>query len=95
MGVRENKVEKYLDMRFTRIGGTTRKYKSPGHDGVSDRLCMLPHGRIWFVEVKTLDGTESSAQERERMRMAKMGFHTWVAYGEAGVDALMDMIING
>jgi len=42
MGVRENKVEKYLDEQVKNIGGITRKWISPGHDGVPDRIVITP-----------------------------------------------------
>jgi len=38
MGVRENKVEKYLDTEVKKNGGITRKWVSPGRDGVTDRI---------------------------------------------------------
>lgn len=42
MGVRENKVEKYLDEKIKAIGGITRKWVSPGRDGVPDRVVLVP-----------------------------------------------------
>lgn len=42
MGTRENKVEKVLDEQFKKLGGITRKWVSPGVDGVPDRICILP-----------------------------------------------------
>lgn len=42
MGVRERKIEKYLDMLVTGKGGITRKWISPGHDGVPDRIVIMP-----------------------------------------------------
>jgi len=41
MGVRENKVEKYLDKEVSKIGGITRKWVCPGRDGVPDRICFI------------------------------------------------------
>ncbi len=38
MGVIENKVEKYLDDGVKQLGGITRKWGSPGVDGVPDRI---------------------------------------------------------
>ena len=42
MGNRENKVEKYLDEQVTLLGGLTRKWVSPGVDGVPDRIAVIP-----------------------------------------------------
>lgn len=42
MGVRERKVENYLDEQVTSSGGLTRKWVSPGRDGVTDRIVFAP-----------------------------------------------------
>lgn len=85
MGVRENKVEKYLDKQITALGGLTRKWVSPGRDGVPDRICIVK-GRVWFVEVKTVDGKCSPVQLREHVRLRDAGADVRVVYGEQGVD---------
>lgn len=85
MGVRENKVEMYLDSEVQKIGGITRKWVSPGRDGVTDRIVII-EGRVWFVEVKTLDGKLSEAQTREHARLRQAGAVVWCVYGGAGVD---------
>lgn len=86
MGVRENKVETYLDDEVTNLGGVTRKWVCPGHDGVTDRIVVY-EGRVIFVEVKTIDGVLSSAQEREHKRLLAVGAQVDTIYGEEGVDA--------
>jgi len=42
MGVRERRVENYLDDEVTKLGGITRKWISPGRDGVPDRIVINP-----------------------------------------------------
>lgn len=88
MGARENKVEKYLDKEFTKRGGLTRKWVSPGRAGVPDRICIL-NGNVWFVEVKTVAGRLSIAQQREILRLSEAGAKVHTVYGEEGVDKLM------
>lgn len=51
MGVRENKVEKYLDKQITELGGLTRKWTSPGRDGVPDRICIVPVKVAHMIEL--------------------------------------------
>jgi len=103
MGVRENKVEKYLDTRFTELGGATRKWVSPGVDGVPDQICFLPynnlvryveHDEVYFVEVKTFDGVLSERQDREQTALRNVGADVTTVYGERGVDKFIDYIIN-
>lgn len=95
MGVRERKVENYLDDQVKLLlGGVTRKYVSPQHDGVADRLVFLPGGLLWLVEVKTVDGKESEVQQRERTRMTELGFRATIVYGEQQVDELIAEMIK-
>lgn len=85
MGVRENKVETYLDKEVTALGGLTRKWVSPGRDGVPDRIVFISN-IVWFVEVKTVDGVMSTAQKREHQRLMGRGARVTTVYGNAGVD---------
>lgn len=88
MGKRENKVETYLDSEVCKRGGLTRKWASPGHVGVLDRVVVLD-GLVVFVEVKTADGGLSSQQKREIERFQRAGAIARVVYGKKQVDALM------
>jgi hypothetical protein len=90
MGVRERKVEKYLDKEVKKLGGITRKWVSPGRDGVPDRIVVLHD--IWFVEVKTVDGELSDEQIREHDRLRAVGAKVCTVYGEAGVDDFINMV---
>lgn len=85
MGVRENKVEKYLNDEIVNIGGITRKWVSPGRDGVPDRIVFF-NNAVWLVEVKTIDGVLSPAQKREHKRLIDVGALVHTVYGHEGVD---------
>lgn len=92
MGVRENKVETYLKTQFKELGGITRKWKSPGVDGVPDQICIL-NGEFYLVEVKTTDGPLSTPQEREHTRLRKHGVTVTTVYSFTGVsDFIADII---
>lgn len=90
MGARENKVEKYLDEQVKSIGGVTRKWVSPGHDGVMDRICFL--NPEWFVEVKTWDGVQEDHQLREAMKLIEHGARVAIVYGNSGVDEFIKWV---
>lgn len=85
MGVRERKVEHYLDEQVTSHGGLTRKWVSPGRDGVPDRI-VIYQGNVYFVEVKTVDGELSKNQEREHKRLTKVGGQVYTLYGHDEID---------
>lgn len=88
MGARENKVEKYLDSEVKKLGGLTRKWVSPGRDGVPDRI-VVTRDIVCFVEVKTIDGELTSVQVREHKRLIDTGGRVFTVYGEPGVDEFM------
>lgn len=93
MGVRENRVETYLDDEIKKIGGITRKFISPGRDGVPDRI-IIYKGKVFFVEIKTTDGVESGTQRRERIRLTEAGASVHVVYGNDGVDLWIGVFLN-
>ena len=94
MGVRENKVERYLKKQITKIGGVARKWVSPGQDGVPDQIVIL-RGVVWLVEVKTVDGVRSPVQKREHKRLRDAGANVTATYGDAGVDKFIEELKRG
>ena len=50
--MREVKVESALRDAVRAEGGLCLKFRSPGNDGVPDRICLFPGGRAAFVETK-------------------------------------------
>ena len=62
MQILESDIERYLVRRVKDAGGRAYKFVSPTNRGVSDRLIVLPGGRVWFVEVKKIGGRLSPLQ---------------------------------
>jgi len=89
MGTRENKVETYFKDQVKALGGMTRKWVSPGVDGVPDQIAIIK-GSVFFPEVKTSDGKLSTAQVREHGRLRKNGAMVCTVYGHKGVDQLIE-----
>lgn len=52
MASKEKLFERNLIGLVVKSGGQCLKFTSPGHRGVSDRICLLPNGVTIFVEVK-------------------------------------------
>ena len=93
MGVRENKVENYLDKEVSKIGGVTRKWVCPGRDGVPDRIVILNDG-VYFVEVKTVDGRLSKNQQREHKKLCSKGAIVFTVYGNNDVDQFIKVMLK-
>jgi hypothetical protein len=90
MGKRENKVEIYFNDAIETLGGFTRKWVSPGHSDVPDRIAFIPvtekNAIIFFVEVKTANEEPTDSQIREIKRLQSIGANaTWVS-GHKEVD---------
>jgi hypothetical protein len=82
---REAKVQKYFKTMVSKLGGTTRKWVSPGHDGVPDQI-MFHKGEIWFVEIKTDDGALTPVQQREHERLRACGANVITLFGNKGIE---------
>jgi len=62
-GVRENIVEEELVRRVRAIGGIAEKTTVIGRRGFFDRVVVLPHGIVSFVEVKKPKGGRLSKHQ--------------------------------
>ena len=49
----EKFIERYLCSEVESRGGLALKYSNQGAMGYPDRLCLLPGGRVFWVEVKS------------------------------------------
>lgn len=96
MAIEERRVENYLTSEVKKVGGDTRKWVSPGRDGVPDRIVFFPsdigtgYAHQVYVEVKTSHGKLSDVQQREHARLRALGAYVTTVYGVNGVDAFMD-----
>jgi len=48
----EKEIECKLKSAVKNMGGIAFKFTAPGINGVPDRLVLLPHGKIAFIELK-------------------------------------------
>ncbi len=82
----EKDVERRLVKGVEALGGKAYKFVSPAHRGVADRLVVLPGGRVWFVEVKTDNGTLQQLQEMFKRDVQALGCNYACLYGAGDVD---------
>lgn len=61
----EKVTEAYLRDEIKKLGGRAYKFVSPGQTGVPDRLCILPGGKVFFVETKS-EGKKSTDKQRQQ-----------------------------
>lgn len=74
----EKQVENRFRLKVKSIGGLCLKLVTPGYVGIPDRLCLLPPGRIIFIEFKFGKGKLSVRQEAVHRVLRGLGFEVWV-----------------
>ena len=86
MPLLERDIERYLVRRAIEHGGKAYKWVSPGHVGVADRIVLLPGGKVWFVELKTVKGRLSPWQKLFAVDLRRMGMNYAVIRSKEEVD---------
>lgn len=78
--VRETTVESFLYDRVQEYGGLCIKLNALWYVGIPDRMLLLPHGRVFFVETKTKDGIVSDMQQWWHTKLRVLGFRVAVLW---------------
>jgi hypothetical protein len=91
--MRESEIERYFVKRVKEAGGLQRKFVSPGHRGVPDRI-VVHAGHVYFVELKATGEKLRPDQRREHVKLAIAGADTWVIQSKEGVDNLVSAMLR-
>lgn len=83
----EARVEKKLVSMVRKLGGRALKFESPGNAGVPDRIVMMPHGKIHFVELKAPGERPRPLQVAVHEEFEALGFKVEVIDTPEGVEA--------
>lgn len=91
----EKEIEKKLRDMVESRGGKCLKWVCPGWAGVPDRICLLPGGRLYFVETKRPRGGVLSARQKWwRRELQRLGFFYAVAWTEENIKTLELLIVT-
>lgn len=91
----EKITERYLCQQVEKkLNGTAYKFVSPQRRFVPDRLCVLPHGMHFFVEVKSEGDPPNKGQLREIKRLQNMEHPVWVAWTKRDVDLIITAVLK-
>ncbi len=85
----EADVEDELSAGMAHLGGLYFKFRPFGIIGVPDRICLLPGGRLIFVELKKPRGVVKPWQWRMHERLRELGFRVEVLFSIAQVRAFL------
>lgn len=90
--ITEAKIEQKL-VRYCKANGVyTRKFSSPAHRGVPDRVCIRD-GVVIFIELKRPGNTATTLQLHEIAELRKAGVHAFVATGFDEARVILDTFI--
>ena len=90
--MREREIERKLVSVVKSRGGICPKFVSPGFDGMPDRVVLLPHGKIGFVEVKRPGEQPRPLQTARHRILRKLGFLVFVLDREEKIGGMIDEI---
>lgn len=91
----ESIIEKRLKKEIEKIGGKALKFVSPGVSGVPDRIVLLPHGRIVFVELKAPGKKRRKLQEYRAKELQALGFRVECIDSINGVEEFVKQLEEG
>ncbi len=95
MNLQSEKItERYLCKKVKELGGLCRKFVSPSVRGAPDRLCMLPFGLIFFVEVKSEGRVPTAIQELEHSNLRSVGQRVYVVSTKEEVNQVLKQEIR-
>ena len=90
--MREKEIEQKLMRKVKKRGGICPKFISPGHDGMPDRLVLMPGGKMAFVELKAPGRKPRPLQIARHEKLRSLGFRVYVIDEEDQIEKVLDEI---
>lgn len=87
----EKNLERYLSRTLQAFGGWSLKLLSVHVTGLPDRVCLLPGGKVVFVELKTTGKKPTKIQLKIHEKLRGLGFRVEVVDSTAKIN---DLIID-
>jgi hypothetical protein len=86
----EKLLERKLRAAIEEKGGLCLKLSAQYFTGLPDRLCLLPGGQAFFVELKSEGVKTSARQAYVHWQLRKLGFHVFVV----GTNDALDLTLT-
>ena len=90
--MREKTIEAKLIKAAKSMGGIALKFVSPGCDGMPDRLVLLPHGKLAFIELKAPGRRPRPLQEKRKRQLEALGFSVFCIDNIEQIGGIIDEI---
>jgi len=92
--LRERTLELKLVKETRKRGGVALKFVSPSFSGMPDRLVLLPHQVMGFVEVKAPGEKPRPLQKSRHTMLREMGFPVFVLDHSDEIPVILDQITH-
>lgn len=90
--MKESKLEAHLRKKVEELGGMCIKMSPTYCRSIPDRLCLMPSGFSFFVELKTEIGKLSEGQEEKIRRLRELGHMVFIVRSVENVHFMLDII---
>ena len=90
--MKEQNIELFLIRQVCLKGGLCLKMNSITMKGLPDRLALLPHGKMFFAELKAPGRKPHPEQVRVHEKLRRLGFDVYVIDNTARVKEILDEI---
>ena len=90
--MREKMVEAALVKAVKEKHGLALKFVSPGLAGVPDRVVLLPHGKLAFVELKAPGEKMRPLQLKRKDQIEALGFRVFCIDGTDQIGGILDAV---
>ena len=90
----EKTIENKLKATVKDMGGIAFKFTAPGINGVPDRLVLLPHGKLAFIEPKAPGKKMRPMQVRRKRQLEQLGFLVYCIDSAEQIGGVLDAIEN-
>ena len=95
MGVLKKDSEKLIEAKLGKaikdMGGWSIKLLSTFIKGLPDRMCLLPTGIVFFVELKSTGKKPTIAQKIIHKKLRSLGFNVYVIDSLSMLDGLIEI----
>lgn len=88
----EKMIEHKLKSAVKNMGGIAFKFTAPGVNGVPDRLVLLPHGKLAFIELKAPGKDMQPLQVRRKRQLEQLGFSVYCIDSAEQIGGVLDAI---
>ena len=88
----EKTIENKLKAAVKNMGGIAFKFTAPGINGVPDRLVLLPHGKLAFIELKAPGRKMRPLQVRRKRQLEQLGFLVYCIDSAEQIGGVLDAV---